>query len=139
MTFTRRIDIPTLGNTHVIDLSAPVADGVSASNVQNGIVCVLVVGSTASVTTTEAEPGLLNYDLKAFFERIIPQAAEYKHQETWSDGNGHSHVRATLLGPSVCVPIVDGRLVLGTWQQIVLIDFDNRPRQRQIVIQVVGD
>jgi secondary thiamine-phosphate synthase enzyme len=100
---------------------------------------VFVVGSTAALTTTEAEPGLLNHDLKAFFERIAPEDARYRHEETWHDDNGHAHVRASALGPSITIPIVDGALPLGEWQQVVLIDFDTRARQREVVVQVVGE
>ena len=95
------------------------------------------VGSTAGITTTEYEPGLVNYDIAACFEKIAPENARYEHEETWHDDNGHSHVRASLLGPSLTVPVVDGQLALGTWQQIVLIDFDTRPRRRSIVCQVI--
>ena len=97
-----------------------------------------VTGSTAGVTTIEFEPGLLE-DLPAAFERLAPQGLRYRHDETWHDGNGHSHVRASLLGPSLLVPFEDGRLLLGTWQQIVLVDFDNRPRRREIVVQLQGE
>jgi secondary thiamine-phosphate synthase enzyme len=103
------------------------------------MVCVFAVGSTAAITTTEAEPGLLNHDLKAFYDRAAPQDIYYKHEETWHDDNGHAHVRASVLGPSITVPIVDGRLTLGTWQQIVVLDFDTRPRRREVVVQIVGE
>ena len=95
-------------------------------------------GSTSGVTTIEYEPGLLK-DIPAAFEKIAPQDAHYHHEETWHDGNGHSHVRASLLGCSLTVPFKDGRLLLGTWQQIVLIDFDNRPRKREVVVQLSGE
>jgi secondary thiamine-phosphate synthase enzyme len=98
-----------------------------------------VVGSTAAITTTEYEPGLVNHDIKAAFEKIAPANGRYEHEETWHDDNGHSHVRASLLGPSLTVPIVDGKLTLGTWQQIVLIDFDTRPRNRQVICQIIGE
>jgi len=97
-----------------------------------------VPGSTAALTTVEFEPGLVQ-DLPAFFERIIPRRAHYHHEDTWHDGNGHSHVRASLLGPSLTVPFKDGALLLGTWQQIVLIDFDNRRRRRKLVVQLSGE
>ncbi|MBP8912884.1 MAG: secondary thiamine-phosphate synthase enzyme YjbQ, partial [Phycisphaerae bacterium] len=98
-----------------------------------------VVGSTAGLTTTEYEPGLANHDLNAAFERIAPQDGFYEHENTWHDDNGHSHVRASLLGPSLSVPFVDGRLTLGTWQQIILIDFDTRNRTRTVVRQIMGE
>jgi secondary thiamine-phosphate synthase enzyme len=97
------------------------------------------IGSTAGLTTTEYEPGLADHDLKAAFERIAPEAGSYEHENTWQDDNGHSHVRASLLGPSLAVPFTDGRPTLGTWQQIVLIDFDTRPRTRTVVCQIMGE
>ena len=139
MTHTARFQVSTHGNTHVVDITDPVAAVVAQSGIHAGILVVFVVGSTAGITTTEAEPGLLTHDLKAFFERIAPADAYYKHEETWHDDNGHAHVRASALGPSLSVPVVDGRMTLGTWQQIVLIDFDTRSRQRDVVVQVVGD
>jgi secondary thiamine-phosphate synthase enzyme len=139
MTHAGRFQVSTRGHAQVIDVSEAVQGVVAASGVRSGIACVLVVGSTAGLTTTEAEPGLLNHDLKAFFERVAPDDIEYAHRQTWNDDNGHAHVRASLLGPSVTIPVVDGRLTLGTWQQIVLIDFDTRPRTREVVVQVVGD
>ncbi len=139
MVVTRQLEISTRGHTHVIDIQQGVAEAVAASGLRDGIVCVFVVGSTAGITTTEAEPGLLNHDLRGLFERIAPQDALYRHEETWHDDNGHSHVRASLLGPSLAVPLIDGRLALGTWQQIVLIDFDTRPRRRTVIVQIVGE
>ena len=139
MTHTERIQIATQGNSHVIDINDHVKEVVGNSRIQTGIACVFVVGSTGAVTTTEAEPGLLNHDLKAFYEKIAPQDVYYKHEETWHDDNGHAHVRASALGPTITVPIVDGRLTLGTWQQIVVLDFDTRPRRREVVVQVLGE
>ncbi len=106
---------------------------------KNGIAVAFVIGSTAGLTTTEAEPGLLTHDLKAFFERIAPEDEHYQHEATWGDDNGHAHVRASALGPSLTVPVVEGRLTLGTWQQIVLIDFDTRGRRREVVVQILGE
>lgn len=139
MTHTGRFSLDTRGDTQVIDVTERVARIVAESGIGAGIACVFVVGSTASITTTEAEPGLLTHDLKTFFERIAPEDGYYKHEATWGDDNGHAHVRASAVGPSIAVPIVDGRLTLGTWQQIVLIDFDTRQRQREIIVQVVGE
>jgi len=139
MTYTQRLQVATRGDTHVVDINEQVRKVVGDSHIRSGIACVFVVGSTAAVTTTEAEPGLLNHDLKAFYERLAPADACYKHEETWHDDNGHAHVRASALGPSLTVPIVDGRLTLGTWQQIVLLDFDTRPRRREVVVQIVGE
>ena len=139
MTHASRFEVSTRGNAHVVDISGQVNQVVADSGIREGILVVFAVGSTAGITATEAEPGLLNHDLKAFFERIAPEDLYYKHEETWHDDNGHAHVRASALGPSLAVPLVDGRLTLGTWQQIVLIDFDTRPRRRDIVVQVVGE
>jgi len=123
----------------VVDITGQVAEAVRESGIGEGVVVVFNVGSTAGVTTTEFEPGLVNYDIKAAFEKIAPENARYEHEETWHDDNGHSHVRASLLGPSLCVPVVGGRLTLGTWQQIILVDFDTRPRTRTVICQTIGD
>ena len=138
MTHADRFEVSTRGNAHVVDISGQVNQVVADSGIREGILAVFAVGSTAGITTTEAEPGLLNHDLKAFFDRIAPEDLYYKHEETWHDDNGHAHVRASALGPSLAVPLVDGRLTLGTWQQIVLVDFDTRPRRRDVVVQIVG-
>lgn len=139
MTHTARFQVSTRGDSEVIDINERVAQLVAESAVRDGLVCVFVIGSTAAITTTESEPGLLTHDLKAFYERIAPADGFYKHEATWHDDNGHAHVRASSLGPSITVPLVDGRLTLGTWQQIVLIDFDTRPREREIIVQIVGE
>ena len=139
MTHAGRFQVRTHGDTHVLDITGQVAQVLADSGVREGLLVAFVVGSTAGITTTEAEPGLLTHDLKAFFDRIAPADAYYKHEETWHDDNGHAHVRASLLGPSITVPVVDGRMTLGTWQQIVLLDFDTRGRQREIVVQIVGE
>ena len=136
---THHIRVQTRGNSQVINLNDLVAARVVEGRVRSGTVTVFVVGSTAGITTTEYEPGLAEHDLEANYEKIAPQDAFYKHEETWHDDNGHSHVRASLLGPSLTVPLVEGRLTLGTWQQIVLIDFDTRPRERDVVVQVIGE
>ncbi len=139
MTHASRFHVATRGDSHVLDITEQVNRVVAESGIREGIGVVFVVGSTAGITTTEAEPGLLHHDLKAFFERIAPANIRYEHEETWHDDNGHAHVRASALGPSLSVPIVDGRLPLGTWQQIVLIDFDTRPRRRDVIVQIVGE
>lgn len=139
MTHTGRLYIVTQGHTEVLDITDGVARLVAESGVRSGLAVVFVIGSTAGITTTEAEPGLLHHDLKAFYERIAPAGADYAHEATWHDDNGHAHVRAAAVGPSLTVPVVEGRLTLGTWQQIVLLDFDTRPRRREVVVQVVGD
>jgi secondary thiamine-phosphate synthase enzyme len=136
---TRDFEVRTQGDSQVINLSHRVAELAAGGAIRDGLVTVFVVGSTAGITTTEFEPGLANHDLKAFFEKIAPQDAHYAHEGTWNDDNGHAHVRASLLGPSLTIPLVAGKLQLGTWQQIVLIDFDTRPRTRRIVVQLVGE
>ena len=138
MTKTKELQVKSRGNNDVINITDSVAQAVGKSGVKDGIVTVFVVGSTAGITTTEYEPGLANYDLEAAFEKIAPKNARYEHEETWHDDNGHAHVRASLLGPSITVPIVEGRMMLGTWQQIILIDFDTRARNRTIICQIVS-
>ncbi len=132
------IKISTKGDGDIIDLTPKVAESLRESDIQNGTALVFVPGSTAAVTSIEYEPGLLA-DLPDFFERIIPANATYNHDRTWGDGNGYAHLRAALLGASFTCPVVSGRLVLGTWQQIVVLEFDNRPRHREIVIQISGE
>lgn len=139
MVESHQIEVSTRGNNQVINLTEQVVGCIEVGNISQGIATIFVIGSTAGITTTEFEPGLVNRDLKAAFEGIAPENGRYLHEETWHDDNGHSHVRATLVGPSLSVPICDGHPVLGTWQQIVLIDFDTRPRDRKIVVQVVGE
>ncbi len=136
---THRLRVGTRGDTEVLNLTDQVAACLWSGKVASGLVTVFVVGSTAGITTTEFEPGLVNHDLKAAFEGLAPENAPYQHEQTWHDDNGHAHVRASLLGPSLTVPFVDRRMLLGTWQQIVLIDFDTRPRQREVIVQVVGE
>jgi secondary thiamine-phosphate synthase enzyme len=136
---THRFRVDTKGDNQVLNITDRVVGFVESGRVESGIATVFVVGSTAGITTTEFEPGLVNRDLKAAFEKIAPKDAEYLHEQTWHDDNGHSHVRATLVGPSLTVPFVARKLQLGTWQQIVLIDFDTRSRTREVVVQSVGD
>ncbi len=139
MVETQELNIKTRGNCEVVNITDQVATAVAESGMADGTVTAFNVGSTAGITTTEYEPGLANYDLEAAFEKIAPQNARYEHEETWHDDNGHSHVRASLLGPSLSVPVTAGRLALGTWQQIILIDFDTRPRTRTVICQMVGE
>ena len=127
----------TGADTDIIDITADVARQVGASGLSNGQVLVFVPGSTAAITTIEYESGVVR-DLKEAIERLAPAGIPYRHDARWGDGNGYAHVRAALLGPSLSVPLIDGRLVLGTWQQIVLIDFDNEPRDRKILVSVSG-
>lgn len=135
---TSSFQIKTKGNTDVLDITSQVQSLLSKSKISEGQVTVFVSGSTAGLTTIEFEPGL-EQDLKEFFEKIIPQDKEYHHNLKWHDGNGHSHIRASLLKPSLTIPFKDFQLLLGTWQQIVLIDFDNRSRDREIVVQIIGE
>jgi secondary thiamine-phosphate synthase enzyme len=135
---TDSISLSTRGDTEIIDITPQLTALVREHGFMQGQALIFVSGSTAGITTIEYEPGLLQ-DMPAFFERIAPRSAHYHHEETWHDGNGHSHVRASLLGPSLTVPFKDGRLLLGAWQQIVLIDFDNRPRRRDVVVQMSGE
>ena len=139
MVKTGQIQVQTRGNNHVIDITDDVRRILDGSGINAGVVTVFNVGSTAGITTTEFEPGLANHDIEAAFERIAPANGRYEHEETWHDDNGHSHVRASLLGPSLSVPVVDGQMTLGTWQQIILVDFDTRARTRTVVCQVVGE
>ncbi len=139
MVKTDKIEVRTRGDCHVVDISEPVGAVVRKSGIRQGIVTLFNVGSTAGITTTEYEPGLAEHDLKAAFERIAPQSGTYEHEKTWRDDNGHSHVLASLLGPSLTLPIVDGQVPLGTWQQIVLIEFDTRARTRTVMCQMLGE
>ncbi len=134
---TERFVVSTRGNSEVRDITQNVASVLAKQKLQQGLVTVFVSGSTASITTTEFEPGL-RQDIPEALDRIAPEGKEYHHDETWHDGNGYSHVRAAILGPSLTVPFSSGGLLLGTWQQIVLIDHDNRPRERTIIVQVMG-
>ena len=128
--------IPSKTLSAVLLVTLPFAE---ITMIEMFIATVFVIGSTAGITTTEFEPGLANHDLKAAFEAIAPEHGRYRHEETWHDDNGHAHIRASLLGPALTVPIIDRNLVLGVWQQIVLIDFDTRGRQREVIVQVIGD
>ena len=132
------VNIETNGDVDIIDITSDVQDVISKSKIKDGIVCVFVPGSTGSITSIEYEPGLMK-DFPRALEKIAPKGIHYDHHETWHDDNGVSHVRATLMGPSISVPFVDGTLTLGTWQQIVLCDFDTSPRQRELVVQLIGE
>ncbi len=131
------LEIPTTSGTDIEDLSAEVERFVETSGIQEGWVLIFVPGSTAGLTTIEYESGALS-DLRRAIETLAPENAEYEHNLRWGDGNGYSHVRAALMGPSLTLPIAAGKPVTGTWQQIVLCDFDNRPRTRKIHLQVLG-
>lgn len=136
---THKIQIETQGDSHVIDITPQLIETLNLADISDGVAALFVIGSTAGLTTTEYEPGLVNHDLKYYFNKFAPEDGRYRHEETWHDDNGHAHVRASLLGPSLTVPIVKRKPALGTWQQIVLIDFDTRPRRRDIVVQLIGE
>jgi secondary thiamine-phosphate synthase enzyme len=138
MVRTSTITLNTRGNADVHDITDQVAGAVSGSGLTHGSVTVFCSSSTSAVTTIEYETGAIK-DLRRLFDEIIPPDHEYAHNARWGDGNGHSHVRAALLGASLTVPFVNGRLVLGTWQQLIHIDFDNRPREREIILQLIGE
>ena len=136
--FTKSFKIKTRGNTDILDITSEIQKIIKHSNLKEGQATVFVPGSTAGITTIEYEPGLLK-DLPRAFERIAPQDIEYAHHLTWGDHNGHAHVRASLLGASETFPFTAGEIITGTWQQIVLIDFDEHPRNREIVVQLIGE
>lgn len=135
---TSSISLSTQGNADILDITDQVARSVLQSGLTNGTVTIFCPSSTSALTTLEYERGAIS-DLRRLFDEIIPRDREYAHNERWHDGNGHSHVRAALLGPSLTVPFVDQQLTLGTWQQIIYIDFDNRARQRRLVVQLIGE
>ena len=135
--FTKNLQIKSKSENDIIEITDDVTKTVEESKIQDGAVIVFVVGSTAAIPTIEYEPGLQK-DFPEMLSRMAPKDIEYAHDNTWHDGNGHSHVRASLIGPSLAIPIVEGLLTLGTWQQIVLVEMDTRPRERKIIIQVIG-
>jgi secondary thiamine-phosphate synthase enzyme len=135
---TKTIEIKSKGENDMVDITDETLKAILESKLENGIVTIFVSGSTAAITTIEYEPGLRS-DFPMMLNRIIPKDIEYKHDETWHDGNGHSHVRASLIGPSLTVPFKDRNLILGTWQQIVFIELDIRSRERRITLQIIGE
>ena len=135
--FTEYINFSSKGNAHVIDITPEIRNKLSNLDINDGIVTVSAIGSTASITTCEYEPGLVQ-DIPEIFNKLIPQGS-YNHDRTWGDGNGHSHLRASLVGPSITIPFKDKDLILGTWQQVIFIDFDNRHRERKVVLQFIGE
>ncbi|MDY6865496.1 MAG: secondary thiamine-phosphate synthase enzyme YjbQ [Halobacteriota archaeon] len=134
---TGKISIKTKGNSDVVDITDEARNILGETGLKDGILTLFVTGSTGAITTIEYEPGVVE-DLRSALERLIPKGIDYKHNLRWGDGNGHSHVRASLLGPSLTVPFVGGDLQLGTWQQIIFIDLDNRPRSRDVLVQIIG-
>ena len=137
MVHSKTISITTEGFTDIIDVTSKVSSTVEQSGIHEGLVTVFCAGSTGAVTTIEYESGVIR-DLQKTIEKLVPSDAPYEHDRRWGDGNGFSHVRAALMKPSLTIPLTQGRLALGTWQQIVFIDFDNRARQRKLVVQIVG-
>ena len=138
MHFSETISLNTKGFTDIIDLTEQVAHLLKQSHIRDGLATIFCPGSTGAVTTIEYESGVLS-DLKKTIEKLIPSNMPYDHDRRWGDGNGFSHVRAALMKPSLTIPVIQGRLVLGTWQQVVFIDFDNRGRHRDIIVQVMGE
>lgn len=135
---TGSISLNSHGNADIHDITDQIAAILSKSGLKAGTVTVFCPSSTSALTTIEYESGAVS-DLKRLFEEIIPQNREYAHNARWQDGNGHSHVRAALLGPSLTIPFVEGQLTLGTWQQVIYVDFDNKPRRRDLVVQLIGE
>ena len=135
---SKTIQIQSNKENEIVDITFRVSNAVKESRQVNGIVTAFVKGSTAAITTIEYEPGLVK-DFPDLISRIAPKNIQYAHDDTWHDGNGHSHVRASLIGPSITIPFINGNLVLGTWQQIVFIEMDIRPRQRTIILQIIGE
>ena len=135
---TKIVQLKLSKEDDIIDVTKQTSDALRESELNNGIVNVFVAGSTAGVTTIEYEPGL-RYDFPKMLSRIAPKDIQYRHDETWHDGNGHSHVRASLVGPSLTIPFSNGALLLGTWQQIVMLEMDTRPRERALPIQILGE
>ncbi|MBA7479860.1 hypothetical protein ES707_15301 [subsurface metagenome] len=138
MVITKRISLQSKGHCDIIDITPQVGQQVAEAGINDGTVTLFVTGSTAGISTIEFESGLLA-DFQSMWERVIPKGITYNHDRAWGEGNGYSHVRASLLGTSLVIPFNDKRLALGTWQQIVLVDFDNRPRSRQVILQIMGE
>ena len=137
-TYFEEIILSTKGNCDIIDITHKTTKVIEKSGIKNGVVTVFAVGSTAGITTIEYEPGLMK-DIPKMLDKIIPSVGSYKHNETWGDGNGHSHLRSAMVKTSLTIPFVKSEMTLGTWQQIVFLDFDNRPRTRRIAVQILGD
>jgi secondary thiamine-phosphate synthase enzyme len=135
---TKKLVFRTKSGTDVVDITREVSETIKKSKIKSGIVSVFVTGSTASVSTIEYEPNLIN-DVKRALEKIAPEKGEYEHHKTWGDDNGSAHVRATLMKPGISVPFENRKMLLGTWQNIIILDFDTKPREREIVLQIIGD
>ena len=135
--FNNTISLKSTERTDIFDITEVVRNEIESTGIREGAVTLFIPGSTAALTTIEYETGVIN-DLRKAIERIAPRDIYYEHNERWGDGNGYAHVRAALLGPSLHIPIIRGNMTLGTWQQIVVLDFDNRPRSRKVIVQIVG-
>jgi secondary thiamine-phosphate synthase enzyme len=135
---TKYIHAETKGSGDLVNLTAEISDVLRTTGLKNGNLTVFNIGSTAAITTFEYEPGMIQ-DMKDLFEKIVPSDKHYHHDDTWGDANGFSHLRAALQGPSITIPFENKKLLLGTWQQVVLAEFDNRPRQRNVVVQIIGE
>ncbi|MCP4359009.1 MAG: YjbQ family protein [Chloroflexi bacterium] len=135
---TQTIPLQTKGNADILDITEQVMSAVNATHLQDGTVTIFCPSATSALTTIEYEPGCIS-DLRRLFDEILNPNEHYAHNARWGDGNGHSHVRAALLGPSLTVPVVNGRLTLGVWQQIIYVDFDNRSRRRELIVQLIGE
>ncbi|UCH51914.1 MAG: YjbQ family protein [Chloroflexota bacterium] len=138
MVVNKTIRLSTRGDCDMIDITAEVADEIRDSNINNGIATIFISGSTAGIPTIEYEDGLIR-DFKDMWDRNAPANMPYQHDRRWGDGNGHSHIRASLQGPSLIVPFANKKMTLGTWQQIIVVDFDNRPRTREVILQLLGE
>jgi len=136
--YTGKIILKDRGGFEVFDITKKVKSEVQKSGLKNGTVTVFVPGATGALTTIEYESGLVQ-DLEDFFNKNIPQGKDYHHEKKWHDGNGHSHLRASLIGPSISVPFIDSQLTLGTWQQIIFLELDNKPHYRELVVQIIGE
>ncbi len=136
--YSDQINIKTDGEVDIIDITREIQNSINKSKLKDGIICIFVPGSTGTLTTIEYEPGLMK-DLPQALEKIAPKGIYYNHHETWHDDNGHSHVRASLMGPSITVPFRNKKLIHGTWQQIVFVELDTSPRNREIIVQIIGE
>lgn len=137
-TFRKVLEVKTRGEGDIVDLSNGIRDAISESGISNGLACAFIPGSTAAITTIEFEPGLES-DLREALERLFPKGIEYDHHRRWGDGNGHSHIRASFLSPSLTIPFQNGIADFGTWQQAVLLELDIRPRSRRVLVHIVGE
>lgn len=136
---THKLSLNTRGHTHILDITSQVQAAINDAAMHQGNATAFAVGSTAGITTVEFEPGLVETDLPALFEKFAPYGRGYAHDNTWGDDNGAAHLRASLLGSSLVTPFSEGKLILGTWQQIIFVDFDTRPRRREVVVQLIGE